>query len=1348
MNSYQKYLKSEFIELGLDQVKTSKLTVLIGVNADIADSLETLNIFTVYDLAFSNIFLNAFNISFEGQNSQNYFKYGIIPSDVIDGMFRSENLENIKFEDIQILEGIGENNAISIKKHLNINSIYDLANWPQYLAARDIVGVPIGHSTIHQDEIPTELVPAFNEYAVEKSYYSIFTVNADNDSTGNNLVNSPTIDKLLNQEDIVQEKIQTGCILKYEQLWTPVGLGLGNLLHSLALAPGESTRIAVIDWKRVQSSKTAEDISQLETLINTMAQNRSINEITNAIAYEAQNGFSGIESETDIKNQAISKFGIQNPEETLNAAISGAIIGGSTGAIAGGLAGAGIGGAITLPEGGFGAIPGFFIGAGSGAIIGGTGGGVGAALMTADFKASQNNDSPLNTVKVKTTTESTGTREVVSEILQNIMDRTHQHSSTSRSRKASIVQEISQSENEEISTRVVTNYNHMHALTIQYFEVVQIYRVTTKFYNSQDILVVPFEPVKNWTITLLHQFRNEILQSVLHPSIIYLFNFAENIVVLQLPKTHDNIIFDVSSSSKNKAIERLEHARVVTGTRISEDLFNFWTLPKNLYIRQVFGTMNNGDGPWGANERHTFNFRLAVTTFDGRSLDLFDPNLEDVNRILRNIKSIQYELWNTDSSWDMETELAQLSNSVYSIDFVFTKKMSDNWENENESFRFSARYNLKRDYIHNNRLIIPILDIVSTPTYEEVIEHLNLNTEFYSNQILKRKNKNLISILLNNYDFNGTKLGNQVDPDPIAISGNKLIFKFNKSINDHSKATFSEKILKSDFVPIQTGGVFAEGIQGRANTAEKLNIERFWNWQDSPIPIVAPEISAIQSGTRAISTDIRPGGLDASTISYMTPTSLPVPGSGTAAVLNAISSDMFRDMSGVLQTAQLAQRALEQAQQGATQAGEQSSESLKNGIDLTKNVVGKIIKMNSDFATLLASTGFASLPQGSTTIPSATNNQRQQEESGGASSTPMTDPRTNISNTGAALNAMEDADKKHLMSVPGISDDTSLEVGLPGGGGDVSEYQSGSGSLHEEGLSTLIGKPTVTRSTSQVQTDQTGDSEEDYLSEKCLLTIHEDEIEWISNDEDEKIYYWTAEGGYTRRKFLAIVYHTLRELHPQNFATLNQHINAQYYYELVEEGLITEDDSSYTRPLTEDDSYLMKARWFKWRDEILSCFLSLPGDLSSTRARIQKGKETALTNVSQVPVKWNDKAIQYYRSIEIENTDNWTRKKRFLYNIAKNNETWQKFRVSWNNANNFPPEPEYIQSGNRILYPKPQPLHVYVTGPAGQVWEDCTHLWNIALVYYKRWPLAMADSQAPMPDWMQIGFEGVSDIPG
>jgi len=92
----------------------------------------------------------------------------------------------------------------------------------------------------------------------------------------------------------------------------------------------------------------------------------------------------------------------------------------------------------------------------------------------------------------------------------------------------------------------------------------------------------------------------------------------------------------------------------------------------------------------------------------------------------------------------------------------------------------------------------------------------------------------------------------------------------------------------------------------------------------------------------------------------MAPQALPTP-QGLPAALTAVSTQMFRDMSGIAQTAQLAQRALEQAMEGATTTGEQSSQNLQQGLNLTKELMGKVVDMNSQFANTLAESGFGAM---------------------------------------------------------------------------------------------------------------------------------------------------------------------------------------------------------------------------------------------------------------------------------------------------------------------------------------------------------------------------------------------------
>src|SRR5262249_12259998 len=152
------------------------------------------------------------------------------------------------------------------------------------------------------------------------------------------------------------------------------------------------TRIAVVDWSRKSRAGQTEQVAETEDLLNDTAHNRSISEVTEAVAKEAQSGFSHTETDFTTKQGGLS-FGLG--------------LAGTIGSVAGAL---GIGASGSAAE----------------------------TSGTADSYAS-----------------SSGQRNVAASMLQQITDRTHQQAHAARTRRALVVREVSQTEHEEISTRVV-----------------------------------------------------------------------------------------------------------------------------------------------------------------------------------------------------------------------------------------------------------------------------------------------------------------------------------------------------------------------------------------------------------------------------------------------------------------------------------------------------------------------------------------------------------------------------------------------------------------------------------------------------------------------------------------------------------------------------------------------------------------------------------------------------------------------------------------------------------------------------------------------------------------------------
>ena len=244
---------------------------------------------------------------------------------------------------------------------------------------------------------------------------------------------------------------------------------------------------------------------------------------------------------------------------------------------------------------------------------------------------------------------------------------------------------------------------------------------------------------------------------------------------------------------------------------------------------------------------------------------------------------------------------------------------------------------------------VPLLHVPGNLDTQRLVHKLNEDPLYYSQKIWNNLSSQEVAMVLSAYRKNGERLVEYVDTQPLTVHGNYLVLKYffeddkwkawkNKHVDENSS--------KQQKIPMATGGTFAEAVLGRFNASEKLDITRFWNWQESPIPIQAPNISPIQAGSRKEADNTTPGQLAAPVVNIMNPPSLPAP-QGMGAVLNTLSSsNMFRDMSGLAATTSLAQQALKESSEGATSASAQAGQNLKTITDLEKarlEMIGKLL---------------------------------------------------------------------------------------------------------------------------------------------------------------------------------------------------------------------------------------------------------------------------------------------------------------------------------------------------------------------------------------------------------------------
>ncbi len=911
-------IRTEFRNLPLRDLLHRSPHVLLGVGPEAAALLQSLEIETVFDLATSAVFSAAGKVLEAGGNLRSpLYQHGSAPTDLVrEGLAVGRKVEELQFLPVGVLESIPTSRVADVEKVLDVQSVRDLALYPPYRAALQILSTLYfpENAPDFDPERPTDLLPKTGEYPTERVQYTTLLMDEIQLENREAVVDiagaafKPLDLAKLAAGDAGFKRIAFGALLTINQSWYAQGVTLGQLLHSTSLAPGESTRVAVIDWSRKSRAGETEVISETDDLTNDTSQNRSISEVTQAVANEAQKGFSEANSNSRSTEQGTSAAG-----------------------------------EISAPLGG---------------LFGGPSGSMGhtSSEATTDTHADSYSTS-------------FGHREIGSTMMQSVNDRTHQHAHSSRSRRASVVKEVSQREHEGVSTRVLANYNHMHALTIHYYEVVQVYRVEVAIVKADKVVFIPVQLVDWNDDAMVRRFQGVLARAALTYPIREALLNLDVIEVAPEPEAHFTGIGSPLGAFLREALTTrtgvsytmprrtalavaVEPAEPAAAVEAPVPLVLRTDGGGNVRYRAsdvlpLFQQVN--DRLWSADQSARISGLLnrSVLRPDTSSIYLpTDVAIEGgvvsaggtpMKIVFRNLTGTAVGAVGAEHPLALsEVSRIGLSGSSSERDVSATVTLTLNRNGVRFPLELPA-VTVKKGAGGETRVV----QIRPGGVNANVKQHLNSNRMHYSRAVFRSLDGAQIALLLSGYgiQINGrmVPVAQVVEPKPIRYVGNYLAFKMNTDASsDEGWATWLRDhgirlgSAKEDIVPLASGGTFAEAVLGRSNCAEKLDITRFWNWQDSPIPLQPTEISVIQTGSRATNEDVKPGQLSNPIINITTPASLPDP-TGTAAVLAAIQNGgMFRDMSGLQGTLALAQAALQATSAGAATAGQQAGTNMNS----------------------------------------------------------------------------------------------------------------------------------------------------------------------------------------------------------------------------------------------------------------------------------------------------------------------------------------------------------------------------------------------------------------------------------
>jgi hypothetical protein len=280
-------LRSPSSTLNLREILQQPVSQLLGVALEAVEPLRSIGVETIFDLGSSMVFAQATSAVAASTSA-----VGSLPTDVLTDAVSTTPLPDVPNLPLDSLRGLSSEAATALHDALDVNSIREFALWPPRQIAHTMVGAAAGTRLDGEEDggFAEELRPRFGEYPTERVYYDSLVMLGTGPNQNLTELAQPLSLAALASQSVGFGTPTVGALATYEQSWFAQGVTLGHMVHSLALAPGEATRVAVVDWTRRTRATASESIDELEKLDNSTSHARAVSEVQNAVADEMQSG--------------------------------------------------------------------------------------------------------------------------------------------------------------------------------------------------------------------------------------------------------------------------------------------------------------------------------------------------------------------------------------------------------------------------------------------------------------------------------------------------------------------------------------------------------------------------------------------------------------------------------------------------------------------------------------------------------------------------------------------------------------------------------------------------------------------------------------------------------------------------------------------------------------------------------------------------------------------------------------------------------------------------------------------------------------------------------------------------
>jgi hypothetical protein len=674
----------------------------------------------------------------------------------------------------------------------------------------------------------------------------------------------------------------------YKVSWYSLGHSLGEILYSLPLAPAESVKLAVIDWSWDSLTHRDETTRLTEEVLHQTHRDREITETVKAALQEYQHGSSLMGG---------------------MASSAGATGGANVGVV--GL-GAAVGNAWSM----------------------------GGSIATSD-----------------------GSRELAAENVQRLSDSFSQASSAQREINSTVVVQARQEEKESIQTRTFTNYNHSHTMTVLYYEVLRHYRIVVEWVRRRPAVLAKIpDRIETFNAKELIDHRYLLEAALLDPSLKTAFDALEKQeMIREFQKTNH---IDASNQPKPPLWEGdFEFSLFEIGIKTAEsDLTKSAVVAyvitaeqgvaeKKLELHYVY---KGGHMPDKENAVHNINSGQRFSDNDAAQSTFVKPFDQTVGRYVsvkwKDIAGFQFEKWG-DDDWRISfLSIMAFGNEGLAINLTAPEGLRD------VDFYFVGKEPSSQSVTWFNRpgprpaMPPPILTPEQSLTQEELHQiskltaHVARFNDYYNRVILLNGDASAIAIKFEKKAWGAGSMMDNADPTPLEVFGSYVAYPMARdgapsddtlavdlaaalNGNDPDRRMWAQdKLAAMDgpdrdqimklvalasvksqrLITLPTRGVFAEGKLGHCNISEEIDNTRFWRWEEHPIPVEAPGINPVTPVTPSPQqVEASPTPFPQSLVNIVNPSAAPDP-TGLSAALSLLGTpNIFRDMSGRQEVADL-----------------------------------------------------------------------------------------------------------------------------------------------------------------------------------------------------------------------------------------------------------------------------------------------------------------------------------------------------------------------------------------------------------------------------------------------------------